>query len=169
MAGRLSSGLLLWRMREGRLEVLLGHMGGPFWSRREAGAWSIPKGEHEGSEDSLAAARREFSEETGASVPAGEALDLGVAPQSSGKLVHGWALEGDLDAAAVTSNTFALEWPPGSGATREFPEIDRAAWLPLERARELIVKGQLPLLQALERRLESPQAGRERGARSSRP
>ena len=130
--------------------MLLVHMGGPFWSHRDAGAWSIPKGEHEHSEDSLAAARREFEEETGIAAPPGEPIDLGAARQAAGKLVHAWAIEADIDVTAITSNTFELEWPKGSGVVREFPEVDRAQWFDLQSAREKIVKGQVPLLQALQ-------------------
>jgi predicted NUDIX family NTP pyrophosphohydrolase len=149
---RSSAGLLLYRRREGRLEVMLVHMGGPFWRARDAGAWSIPKGEHEPAEEPLAAARREFTEETGMPAPAGEPHDLGTVRQSGGKVVQAFAFEGDADASAIESNTFALEWPRGSGRTQEFPEVDRAAWFTLEEAAEKLLKGQLPLLERLQQR-----------------
>jgi predicted NUDIX family NTP pyrophosphohydrolase len=148
-----SAGLLLYRRREGRIEVLLGHMGGPFWARKDERAWSIPKGEHPEAEDALAAARREFAEETGAPPPDGPTLDLGEVRQSGGKRVTAWAVEGDLDPAAVKSNTFLLEWPPRSGRRQEFPEIDRAGWFDLDTARRKIVKGQMALVDRLEERL----------------
>jgi len=148
-----SAGLLLYRRREGRIEVLLGHMGGPFWARKDERAWSIPKGEHPEAEDALAAARREFAEETGTPPPDGPTLDLGEVRQSGGKRVTAWAVEGDLDPSAVKSNTFLLEWPPRSGRRQEFPEIDRAGWFDLDTARRKIVKGQVALVDRLEERL----------------
>jgi predicted NUDIX family NTP pyrophosphohydrolase len=148
-----SAGLLLYRRRRGRIEVLLGHMGGPFWARKDERAWSIPKGEHPEAEDALAAARREFAEEMGTRPPDGPMLDLGEVRQSGGKRVTAWAVEGDLDATAVKSNTFVLEWPPRSGRRQEFPEIDRAGWFDLETARRKIVKGQMALVDRLEERL----------------
>ena len=148
-----SAGLLLYRRRQGRIEVLLGHMGGPFWARKDERAWSIPKGEHPEAEDALAAARREFAEETGAPPPDGPTLDLGEVRQSGGKRVTAWAVEGDLDPAAVKSNTFQVEWPPRSGRRQEFPEIDRAGWFDLDTARRKIVKGQVALVDRLEERL----------------
>ncbi len=153
MPPRLSSGLLLYRAPQESLEVMLVHMGGPFWSNRDAGAWSIPKGEHEPSENSLAAACREFEEETGIAAPPGEPIDLGSARQANRKLVRAWAMRADIDVAAITSNTFELEWPRGSGTVQEFPEVDRADWFDLASARAKIVKGQLPLLDALQQRL----------------
>ena len=148
-----SAGLLLYRVRDGAPEVLLGHMGGPFWARKDERAWSIPKGEYGDDEDPLAAARREFAEETGSPPPDGAALPLGEVRQSGGKRVVAWALEGDLDPATVRSNTFVMEWPPRSGRQQEFPEIDRAAWFDLDAARRKVVKGQVPLLDALEQLL----------------
>jgi predicted NUDIX family NTP pyrophosphohydrolase len=148
-----SAGLLLYRRRKGRIEVLLGHMGGPFWARKDERAWSIPKGEHPDAEDALAAARREFAEETGTRPPDGPTLDLGEVRQSGGKRVTAWAVEGDLDPATVKSNTFQLEWPPRSGRRQEFPEIDRAGWFDLDTARRKIVKGQVALVDRLEERL----------------
>lgn len=159
MSARHSAGLLLYRARAGGLEVMLVHMGGPFWARRDAGAWSIPKGEHERDEPSLAAAKREFVEETGLAVPAGEPLDLGALRQASGKLIHVWALAADIDASHITSNTFTLEWPRGSGRTQEFPEVDGAAWFDLESAREKLVKGQVPFLAALAARVAEREPG----------
>jgi len=144
-----SAGILLYRRRGGELEVLLVHPGGPFWARRDAGAWSIPKGEYEPDEDPLAAARREFEEELGTRAPDGPVEDLGEVRQKGGKLVRAWALAGDLDASATTSNTFELEWPPQSGRLIEVPEVDRAEWFPLERAREKINPAQAELLDRL--------------------
>jgi len=148
-----SAGLLLYRVRDGEPEVLLGHMGGPFWARKDERAWSIPKGEYGDDEDALAAARREFAEETGSPPPEGEVLALGEVRQSGGKRVVAWALAGDLDPATVRSNTFVMEWPPRSGRQQEFPEIDRAEWFGLGTARSKVVKGQVPLLDALEQKL----------------
>jgi predicted NUDIX family NTP pyrophosphohydrolase len=142
------------------VEVLLGHMGGPFWARKDAGAWSIPKGEYSAGEDPFEAAQREFLEELGSPVPAPSFLPLGEVRQSGGKVLTVWAAEGDLDVTTAVSNTFTLEWPPRSGRMQEFPEIDRAAWVPVERARELVVKGQVPLLDRLLDRLSgSPARG----------
>jgi predicted NUDIX family NTP pyrophosphohydrolase len=147
---RRSAGIALYRRSGSELEVLLVHPGGPLWARRDAGAWSIPKGEYGEEEDPVAAARREFSEELGAEAPGGELVALGEVRQRSGKLVRAWALEGDLDAGAAISNTFTLEWPPRSGRTQEFPEVDRAQWFTLAQARERINPGQVPLLERLE-------------------
>lgn len=145
---KVSAGILLFRRRPSGVEVLLVHPGGPFWAKKDEGAWSVPKGlAHEG-EDSLTAARREFAEETGASAE-GPFLDLGVHRQASGKIVAAFACEGALDPAALKSNTFAMEWPPRSGRTAEFPEVDRAGWFSLEAAAVRIVKGQRPILAAL--------------------
>jgi predicted NUDIX family NTP pyrophosphohydrolase len=142
MAGVRSAGILVFRGAGERREVLIAHMGGPFWARKDDGAWSIPKGECEPGEDEQAAARREFTEELGLPVPAGELVALGSAKQSTGKIVTIWAVEGDLDPAAVVPGTFELEWPRGSGRMREFPEVDRAAWHGLTAARTKLVKGQ---------------------------
>ncbi|MFQ1003876.1 NUDIX domain-containing protein [Modestobacter sp. SSW1-42] len=149
MPARKSAGILLYRFTDGRLEVLIGHMGGPFWARRDAGAWSIPKGESLPGEELMDVARREFAEEMGSPVPAEEFLPLGELRTSSSKLVTIWAAEGDLDASATRSNTFRVEWPPRSGRVQEYPEIDRSAWLPVEQAREKLVKGQGPFLDRL--------------------
>jgi len=145
-----SAGLVLFRQREGdEIEVLLVHPGGPFWAKKDLGAWSIPKGEHADDEDPLAAARREFAEELGQAPPDGEPVPLGEVRQKGGKRVVAWALEGDLDPATVASNTFEMEWPPRSGRLQEFPEVDRAEWFSLEEARRRILEGQIPLLEAL--------------------
>ena len=146
-----SAGLLLYR---GDLEVMLVHMGGPFWAKKDAHAWSIPKGEYdEATEEPLQAARREFEEELGSPVPAGELVPLGEVRQSGGKRLTVWAAEGDLDAAACTSNTFELEWPPRSGRMQEFPEIDRAAWVGVDEARAKLVAAQVAFLDRLLERL----------------
>jgi predicted NUDIX family NTP pyrophosphohydrolase len=149
MAAR-SAGILLHRRRGDALEVLLVHPGGPAWARRDLGAWSIPKGEYEADEDSLSAARREFEEELGVPPPDAPAEDLGEIRQRSGKLVHAWAIAGDLDAATISSNTFQFEWPPRSGKMIEIPEVDRADWFNLEAAREKINPAQAELLTRLE-------------------
>jgi predicted NUDIX family NTP pyrophosphohydrolase len=146
---RTSAGILLYRLRPAGPEVLLGHMGGPFWAKKDDGGWSIPKGEHGPDEDPLAVARREFEEELGSSVPTQELVPLGALRVTSGKVLTVWAAEGDLDAAAAQSNTFTVEWPPRSGRVQEFPEIDRAAWFGLEEARSKLVKGQVPFLDRL--------------------
>jgi predicted NUDIX family NTP pyrophosphohydrolase len=138
----------MFRRRAGALEVLLVHPGGPFWAKKDLGAWTIPKGEIAEGEDELAAARREFEEETGI-VPKGPFHLLGSVSQKAGKIVHAWAFEGDCDPAGVRSNTFEMEWPPRSGQRRVFPEVDRAGWLSLAAAREKINPGQAPLLDAL--------------------
>ena len=130
------------------------HPGGPFWAKRDAGAWSIPKGEYDDGEDPLAAALREFEEEVGSALDAaGELIALGDVRQKNRKVVTAWAAEGDVDASAVRSNTFAMEWPPCSGQTQEFPEIDRAEWFPLARAREKLIEAQAAFLDRLEERL----------------
>jgi predicted NUDIX family NTP pyrophosphohydrolase len=148
-----SAGILLFRRRP-ELEVLLVHPGGPFWAKKDLGAWSIPKGEHEEGEDARACAIREFTEETGGAPSPGELDDLGTVKQKGGKTVQAWALEGDLDAAAVRSNTFTMQWPPRSGRMQEFPEVDRAEWFALPEARERINLAQAEFLERLERRFE---------------
>jgi len=146
---RTSAGILLYRRRPDGPEVLLGHMGGPFWATKDDGAWSIPKGEHDADEDPLAVAHREFEEELGSPVPAGHLVPLGAVRVTSAKVLAVWAVEGDLDATATRSNTFELEWPPRSGRLQEFPEIDRAAWFGLPEARTKLLKGQVPFLDRL--------------------
>jgi predicted NUDIX family NTP pyrophosphohydrolase len=152
-----SAGILLYRLTSGAPEVLLVHPGGPFWARRDAGAWSIPKGEHGDDEDPQACARREFEEETGTALPAGALADLGTVRQKGGKRVAAWAAEGDLDVEAIRSNTFELEWPPRSGRLQAFPEVDRAGWFGLEAAREALNPAQAPFLDRLCALLEPSQ------------
>ncbi|MFD4262269.1 NUDIX domain-containing protein [Streptomyces sp. NPDC058534] len=147
---RRSAGLLLHRRGHGEeLQVLLGHMGGPFYARREAGAWTVPKGEYDPAEPAWGAARREFEEELGLPPPDGAAVPLGEVRQAGGKVVTVWAVEADLDPATVVPGTFSMEWPPRSGRTQEFPELDRVAWFPVDRAREVIVKAQAAFLDRL--------------------
>jgi predicted NUDIX family NTP pyrophosphohydrolase len=146
---RRSAGILLYRRPDNVLEVLLVHPGGPMWARRDEGAWSIPKGEYEPGEDPLAAARREFEEELGVAAPDGPVTDLGEVRQKSGKLVRAWAVEGDLDADRIVSNTCMVQWPPRSGKLIEIPEVDRAEWLEVERARPKINPAQEALLDRL--------------------
>ena len=148
-----SAGILLFRRRGAELEVLLVHPGGPMWASRDEGAWSIPKGEYEPGEEPLAAARREFAEELGSAAPEGEPIDLGQIRQRSGKLVTAWALAGDLDAAAIVSNTCMVVWPPRSGREIEIPEVDRAEWFDLAGARVKINAAQVTLLERLEAQL----------------
>ena len=143
-----SYGILLFRRAAGRRQVMLVHPGGPFWAGKDAGAWSIPKGLAEGDETGLQAARREFREETGFEVD-GEFLELGTLRQPSGKTVHAWALEGNLDVSRIRSNSFILEWPRHSGTYREYPEIDAGGWFSLAEAREKISHGQLEFLDRL--------------------
>jgi predicted NUDIX family NTP pyrophosphohydrolase len=143
-----SAGLLMFRRNQNELEVFLVHPGGPFWRGKDLGSWSIPKGEISAGEDALDAAKREFEEETGIR-PEGEFLELGILKQSNGKNVSVWAFEGDSD-ATIISNTFSMEWPPGSGKMMEFPEVDRAAWFALPAAREKILSGQIACLDRLQ-------------------
>jgi predicted NUDIX family NTP pyrophosphohydrolase len=149
---RRSAGILMYRRGAAGLEVLHVHPGGPFWKNRDLGAWTIPKGEHDDSEEALDAARREFAEETGFTA-SGDFVPLAPVRQKAGKLVRAWALEGDCDADAVRSNAFSMEWPPRSGRMAEFPEVDRAAWFPTEEARRRILPAQVPLIDELESRL----------------
>jgi predicted NUDIX family NTP pyrophosphohydrolase len=144
-----SAGLLLFRRTGGTLEVLLGHMGGPFWARKDAGAWSIPKGELADGEDPLSGARREWAEETGHPAPDGAVLELGEIRQRAGKRVIGFAVEGDFDPGQLVPGTFELEWPPRSGRRQNFPEIDRVAWFDVPTAETKLVKGQIELLDRL--------------------
>jgi predicted NUDIX family NTP pyrophosphohydrolase len=149
MAGKRSAGILLFRRDGTDVEVLLGHMGGPFWARRDAGAWSVPKGEYGPDEEPASAARREFEEELGLPVPSGDLIALGEIRQSGGKVVTAWAVEGDLDPDHAVPGTFTMEWPPASGRFQEFPEVDRVTWLDLNQARRKIVAGQRALLDRL--------------------
>ena len=146
---RTSAGILLHRPAPGGREVLIGHMGGPFWAKKDAGAWSIPKGEYGPGEDAFVVALREFEEELGTAVPADDFVPLGELRTTSSKVLTVWAAAGDLDASRCVSNTFELEWPPRSGRVQEFPEIDRAAWCALDEARTKLVKGQVPFLDRL--------------------
>lgn len=148
-----SAGILLYRKADAGYEVLLVHPGGPFWAKKDNGSWSIPKGEFDGSEEPLAAAKREFKEETSMQPPEGEYAKLGEYKQSSGKLVHTFAIEADINLEHFKSNMFETEWPPKSGKKQEFPENDKAAWLPLIIAREKLVKGQAPIIDDLAVRL----------------
>ncbi|WP_043668565.1 NUDIX domain-containing protein [Streptomyces xylophagus] len=148
-SGKRSAGLLLFRHTDHGLEVLLGHMGGPFFARRDAGAWGVPKGEYEPDEPAWDAARREFQEELGLAPPEGEAIALGEVRQTNGKVVTAWAIEADLDPATMVPGTFRMEWPPKSGQVQEFPELDRVEWFGLERARAVIVKAQATFLDRL--------------------
>ena len=151
-----SAGILLHRRREGAVEVLLVHPGGPFWAWRDEGAWSIPKGEYGPDEDALAAARREFEEEHGTAAPEGSTEDLGEIRQKGGKVVRAFALAGDLDVDRITSNTFELEWPPHSGRRIEVPEVDRAEWFTIKEAGRKINPAQVELLERLTARLATP-------------
>lgn len=146
---KLSAGLLLYRTRDDVVEVLIAHPGGPFWARKDDGAWSIPKGEYTESEDPWVAAQREFVEELGLPVPAGPRIDLGPLKQPSGKVVTAFAVQADLDIADARSNTFLLEWPKGSGKLAEFPEVDRVGWFPVADAKIKLLKGQRQLLDRL--------------------
>ncbi|MGW3727948.1 NUDIX domain-containing protein [Streptomyces sp. NPDC000851] len=149
MTGRRSAGLLLFRHTDQGLQVLLGHMGGPFFAKRNTGAWTVPKGEYDPREPAWEAARREFEEELGLPPPDGEAVPLGEVRQTNGKIVTAWAVEADLDPASISPGTFTMEWPPKSGRTQEFPELDRVEWFGLDRAREVIVKAQATFLDRL--------------------
>ena len=144
---KLSAGILLYRL-EGEVQVFLVHPGGPFWARKDEGAWSIPKGEYEAGEDPLTVATREFQEETGFKID-GTFYPLTPLKQPNGKVISAWAVAGDIDAAALTSNTFTMEWPPKSGRTREFPEVDRGAWFDLPTARIKLLPGQRGFLDQL--------------------
>ncbi len=150
MATRTSAGIILYRRIGDGLEVLLAHPGGPFFAKRDAGAWSVPKGEPDGDEPMFTVAQREFAEETGHPVPDGPLVELGSIVQKGGKVVHAWAVEGDLDPDVAQSNTFEMEWPPKSGRKVAFPEIDRVAWFDPAEARVRIKPTQIPLLERLE-------------------
>jgi predicted NUDIX family NTP pyrophosphohydrolase len=149
-----SAGLLLFRRKGRELELLLVHPGGPFWAKKDDGAWSIPKGLYEETDDAFAAARREFEEETGCSPPA-EAIALGSFKQPGGKVIAAWGAEGDFDLSLFRSNLFSMEWPPKSGKLAEFPEADRAGWFTPAEALRKLTKGQVPILQALLRQIEA--------------
>jgi predicted NUDIX family NTP pyrophosphohydrolase len=146
---KLSAGILLYRARQGAVEVLLVHPGGPFWAKKDLGAWTIPKGEYEQGEDPLAAALREFQEETGHEPPADSLVELGTIRQRGGKVLTAWAAAGDLDPATAVSKTFTMEWPPRSGVQREFPEIDRAGWFGPDTARAKLLAAQAELVDRL--------------------
>lgn len=146
----------MYRRRGNNLEVFIVHPGGPFWAKKDAGAWSIPKGEYQGEEDPLIAAKREFTEETGSS-PKGELIPLGDVKQSGGKIVQAWAIEGDCDASQCHSNTFSMAWPPRSGRTQEFPEVDRWAWFSIEIAKTKMLTGQTAFLDRLVNKLNAGQ------------
>jgi predicted NUDIX family NTP pyrophosphohydrolase len=150
-----SAGILLYRNTGGRVEVFLVHPGGPFWAKKDDGAWSIPKGEFADGEEALEAAKREFQEETSFSIE-GTFIPLNPVKQPGGKTVYAWAVEGDIDAGAIRSNTFSIEWPKGSGKSKSYPEVDRADWFDLTTAKIKILKGQVGLLEQLSRKLLQP-------------
>ncbi len=150
---KMSAGLLMYRRRQRIVEVFLVHPGGPFWSKKDAGAWSIPKGEYAAGEDPFEVAKREFREETGFEA-SGEFVPLTPRKQPSGKIITAWAFEGDCDASAVKSNTFSMEWPPRSGRQQEFPEVDRAGWFTLPDAGQKIIKGQSGFIEELTQLLD---------------
>ncbi|MGO8860783.1 MAG: NUDIX domain-containing protein [Acidimicrobiales bacterium] len=146
----LSAGLLVYRISDaGVVEALIAHPGGPLWAKKDEGAWSVPKGEYEAGTDPLAAAEREFAEEIGRPAPDGPRIELGEIKQAGGKRVTVWAVEGDVDVAGARSNTFEMEWPPGSGRAREFPEVDRVEWVTASTARVKLLKGQVPFVDRL--------------------
>jgi len=147
---KISAGILMYRKRDGQLQVFLVHPGGPLWAKKDLGAWSVPKGETDPGEDPLSAARREFGEETGVKI-SGRVIQLSSVKLKSGKVVQAWAVEGDCDPETIRSNTFLMEWPPRSGRQQEFPEVDRAAWFELAEAKEKINEGQVPLIEELDR------------------
>jgi predicted NUDIX family NTP pyrophosphohydrolase len=152
-----SAGVLLYRIAEGALEVLLVHPGGPFWAKKDAGAWSIPKGEYGDGDDPLEAAVRELREETGIELGAVPVLELGSVKQRGGKVVVAWAASGDFDPATLRSNTFSMEWPPRSGRFQDFPEVDRAEWFGLDAARAKLLAAQVPFLDRLAALVEAPE------------
>ncbi|GAC1411199.1 MAG: NUDIX domain-containing protein [Mycobacterium sp.] len=159
---KLSAGLLLYRVRDGGPEVLIGHPGGPFWARKDEGVWSIPKGEYLEGEDPWAVAQREFCEELGKAPPAGPRIDFAPLKQPSGKIITAFAVCGDLDLDGTFSNTFELEWPKGSGNIRQYPEIDRVGWFSVMQASVKLLKGQRPLLDRLTAALEDGETGASR-------
>jgi len=152
MAKKLSAGILLYRKRDGEIEVFLVHPGGPFWAKKDDGAWSIPKGEYVEGEDPLTVAKREFQEETGCQV-SGDGLALAPLKQPSGKVIAAWAVEGEIDPGLIHSNTFSIEWPPRSGKLEEFPEVDRGMWCDLATAHRKLLVGQRPFLDQLQQLL----------------
>jgi predicted NUDIX family NTP pyrophosphohydrolase len=154
--GRTSAGILLWRRRADRVEVLLAHPGGPFWAKKDRGHWTVPKGEIGPGEELVAVARREFFEETGHAVPDGPLVELGQIRQKFGKEVVAWAARGDLDPSTAVSNSFELEWPPRSGRTESFPEIDRVEWFDLDEAARRLKPAQVPFLDRLRAALAAP-------------
>jgi predicted NUDIX family NTP pyrophosphohydrolase len=155
---KLSAGLLLYRIGDGSVEVLIGHPGGPFWAKKDDGAWSIPKGEYIDGEDPWLAARREFTEELGKQPPDGPRIDFPPLRQPSGKIITAFAVRGDLDLDGTVSNTFTVEWPKGSGNVREYPEIDRVDWFSVGEARSKLLKGQRPLLDQLMHAVEDAES-----------
>ena len=153
---RISAGLLMYRTRANKVEFLLVHPGGPFWRNKDAGAWTIPKGEIEPSEEALAAAQREFEEELGVK-PAGLFIELAPIQQKGGKIIHAWAFEGEADPDRISSNVFTMEWPPHSGRLQEFPEVDRAAWFDLVTAKSKINPAQIALLEEAQQKADRQQ------------
>jgi predicted NUDIX family NTP pyrophosphohydrolase len=167
MAQKTSAGLLLYR-RNGNVEIFLVHPGGPFWAKKDAGAWSLPKGEFEEGEDQLEAAKREFAEETGFAID-GEFSPLTPLKQPSGKVIHAWAVEADCDPSKVRSNLFSMEWPPKSGQMREFPEVDRAAWFDIPEARRRIIEGQAGFIDQIANSLGVTSDHNTRGTKPATP
>jgi predicted NUDIX family NTP pyrophosphohydrolase len=165
MTRKISAGILLYRVQDHAVEVFLVHPGGPYWARKDDGAWSIPKGETEDGADLLATAYAEFHEETGSPLQ-GQPVPLAPLKQAGGKVVHAWAVQGDIDAASIRSNIFAIEWPPRSGKTREFPEVDRAGWFDLPTARLKLLAGQRGFLDQLQAHfLQKPPTAKSDGVR----
>ena len=160
MAKKQSAGILMYRLRSARLEVLLVHPGGPYWAKKDLGAWSIPKGEFAAGEEAFKAAKREFQEETGF-VPEGSFVALTPVKQAGGKVIYAWAVKGECDAKTIQSNTFSIEWPPRSGKYQEFPEVDRAEWFTLDFAKEKILKRQVHLLEELDQVVRKDLANQE--------
>jgi predicted NUDIX family NTP pyrophosphohydrolase len=148
-----SAGILAYKGSDRKYEVFLVHPGGPFWAKKDLKSWSVPKGEFDDEEDAFKAAIREFKEETGYII-SGDFVELGPVKQPGGKIIYSWAVEADFDAKKIASNTFIMEWPPKSGKSKEFPEVDKGEWFPLDLAREKILKGQLPILDKLMQKLE---------------
>ena len=151
-----SAGILLYRFHNNCIEILLVHPGGPYWAKKDAGAWSIPKGEFEENEDPLNAATREMKEETGVTI-SGEFIELTPVKQKSRKLIYAWGVQGNINPEELTSNTFEIEWPPRSGKKKSFPEIDKAAWFKPEEAKKKIIEGQIPLIEEIEKKLQLKQ------------